>query len=303
MRRLAPVCLALAAALLGCSSGSGSGEGGGPAGAAEHPPASSDAVAEPQVNYVDRLPIARYSYTDAEIAVIESAEQILTQRCLRGFGIAYEPPQREPETSATADRRYGLSSASEASRLGYHPDIGPPPTGPDLSEDELRVFYGSRGANPDGSDGVVYDGKDVPANGCFGQSVARLSKKYAHPEAAETARRISTQSYQDALTDPSVKDGFRQWSACMRDVGFRYASPLDPLNNKAFQGEEISAKEKKTAVADVRCKEETGLLDVWFRVESALQKADIQKNRAVLEELRSAHRKRVEAARSIVTEG
>ncbi|MGW5640862.1 hypothetical protein, partial [Streptomyces sp. NPDC003832] len=257
----------------------------------------------PQVMYVDRLPIARYSYTDAEAATIEAAEQILTRRCLATFGIVYEPAAPEPESAPPADRRYGLSSASEAARLGYHPDPGPPPAGPDLPEDALRVFYGNRGGDPGSGGKVEYKGKEVPAEGCFGQSVAHLAKKYDAPREAETARRISTESYEDALTEPAVREGFRTWSSCMRSSGFPYASPLDPLNDRAFQGEEISAEEKETAVADVRCKEETGLLDTWFGAESALQRADIDKNAEALKELRAAHHRKVEAARRIIAEG
>lgn len=203
--------------------------------------------------------------------------------------------------AAPADRRLRTVQREEAARLGYHPDIGPRPTAPDLADDELRVFYGYRGADPASGERAVYKGKEVPANGCLGRSVAQL-KKYDHPDAAQIARRISTQSYEDALTEPSVR-GIRQSSACMRRSGFRYASPLEPLNHQAFQGEEISAKEKETAAADVRCKEETGLLDIWFKAESTLQKADIEKNSAVLKELRTAHHKRVKAARRIVAEG
>ncbi len=294
MRRLAPVCLVLAAALLGCSSGSGSGEGGGQGGAATNPPAPSGSAApEQQVSYMDRLPIARYSYTDTETATIESAEQILTQRCLHSFGIDYEPPQQDTRSPAPADRRYGLASADEAARLGYHPDLGPLPEAPGLTLSLIHDVYKRQ---------IVYKGKEVPARGCLGQSVAKLAK-YDHPQAAQIARRISTQSYEDALTEPSVQKGFGAWSACMEEAGFRYASPLQPLNDKAFKGEDVSAKEKQTAAADVGCKEETGLLDIWFKAESALQQADIDKNTAVLKELRTAHRQRVEAARRVVAAG
>ncbi|MFI0508536.1 hypothetical protein RKD19_000608 [Streptomyces canus] len=303
MRRLALTCLALAAALLGCSSGSGPSTGGAPAGSARTPVPSGSTAAKPQVTFVDRLPIARYSYTADETAVIESAQQVLTKRCLRTYGITYEPPKREAESSPSADRRYGLSSASEAARLGYHPDLGPLPAGPDLPEDALRVFYGNRGAEPGSAEKVVYKGREVPWNGCFGQSVAQLAKKYDATDAMEIARTISTQSYKDSLTAPPVKEAFRNWSACMRNSGFQYTSPLEPANNKEFQREDISAKEKKTARTDVRCKEKTDLLDIWFKAESALQKAEIDKNSEALRRLVTAHREKTEAARRIVAEG
>ncbi|CAL9452751.1 hypothetical protein [Streptomyces sp. enrichment culture] len=303
MRRLAPVCLALAAALLGCSSGSGSGEGGGPAGAANSPAASVGSTAEPRVDYTARLPIARYSYTDAESAAIDAAQQILTRRCLRTFGISYEPPEPEPMTDPPADRRYGLSSEREAAALGYHPDLGPPQPGPDLPDDALRVFYGNRGADPSGGEHITYHGKAVPPDGCFGQAVHRLSRKYDDPAGAETARRIATGSHEDSLTHPAVKNAFRKWSACMRTAGFPYATPLEPLNNPAFRGEKVSTEEKRTALADVRCKKKTGLLDIWFQAESALQRAEIRRNAESLENLRTAHARKVEAARRIVREG
>jgi len=304
MRRLAPACLALAAVLLGCSSGIGSGEGGGPAGAPESSTASNSPVAERRVGYTDQLPIARYSYTEAENIAIESAQHVLTRRCLRTYGIAYEPTKPDPNAPEPADRRYGLSSAGEAARFGYHPNSDAMQNERiPLPEDALPVFYGNRGSAPEGGEKLRYKGKEVPADGCFGQSVKRLSKEYDEPEGSAVASRIATESYTKSLTALPVKEGFRKWSACMRNSGFRYASPMDPLNTPAFRGNTVSAKEKKTAVADVRCKERTGLLAIWFKAESRIQKAEIESNAEALEKLSTAHHKKAEAARRIVAEG
>ncbi|MEU0071592.1 hypothetical protein ABZ027_18895 [Streptomyces sp. NPDC006332] len=304
MRRLAPVCLALAAALLGCSSGSGSDEGGRPAGAAKTPTTSGSST-ERLVTYSNRLPMARYSYTVAENTAIESAQHVLTRRCLKTYGIAYEPPKQPSDTTRPADRRYGLSSASEAARFGYHPnrDAAQLPEGPRLSKDDLTVFYGNRGAPQGSGEKLTYKGKDVPDDGCFGQSVSKLSEEYDDPAGAAVASRIANGSYQDSLSDPAVKEGFRKWSACMRSSGFRYASPMEPLNNSAFQGDTISEKEKETASADVRCKEKTDLLDIWFKAESEIQKTDIEKNTAALRKLLTAHHKKAQAASRIVAKG
>ncbi|MEV2197364.1 hypothetical protein AB0I02_41275 [Streptomyces phaeochromogenes] len=304
MRRLAPVCLALAAALLGCSSGSGSDEGGSPARAPEKSTAPNSSVAERQVGYTDRLPIARYSYTEAENIAIESAQHVLTRHCLRTYGITYEPAKPDPDAPEPADRRYGLSSAGEAARFGYHPNSDAmlneriP-----LPEDALPVFYGNRGTAPDGGEKLTYKGKEVPTDGCFGQSVKRLSKEYDEPDESAVASRIATESYAKSMTASPVKEGFRKWSACMRNSGFRYTSPVDPLNTPAFRGKTVSVKEKKTAVADVRCKEQTGLLAIWFKAESRIQKAEIERNAEALESLSTAHHKKAEAARRIVAEG
>ncbi|MFI7395121.1 hypothetical protein [Streptomyces tendae] len=301
MRRLAPACLALAAALLGCSSGSGSGEGGGPAGAAEKPAASGDRAAAQPVSYTSRLPIARYSYTETENAAIEYAQQLLTQRCLKSYGIAYEPEKPDQGSAESADRRYGVSNPTEAALFGYHPNPDSLRDDQvDLPKEALPVFYGNRSAAPGSGDEIRYKGKRVPDAGCFGQSVGKLSKEYDAPDAAAVASRIATGSYDESLADPAVKEVFRKWSSCMRKAGFRYASPNEPVNKSEFQGDTISAKEKKTAVADVRCKEATGLLDIWFKAESAIQKTKVRENAEALEKLSAAHRKKAAAARRIV---
>lgn len=299
MRRLAPVCLALAAALLGCSSGSGANEGDGPAGAKP-----SGTTAAPRIGYADRLPMARFSYSKAENTAIEAAQEILTQRCLRSYGISYDPVRPDPDAPEPADRRYGLSSASEAARFGYHPNSDAvPDESPDLPQDALVVFYGRRSAEPGGGEKAVYKGKAVPRDGCFGQSVAQLSREYDDPAGAAVASGIATGSYEKSFGVPAVREAFGAWSACMRAAGFRYASPMDPLRNSAFQGGSVSAKEKETATADVRCKESTGLLDIWFDAESRIQQADIAKNAGPLERLRTAHREKAQAARRVVAEG
>jgi hypothetical protein len=248
--------------------------------------------------------MARFSYTKTENSMIEAAQQVLTRRCLRTYGIAYEPTRPDPHAPEPADRRYGLSSASEAARFGYHPNSDAvPDERPDLPEGALVVFYGKRSAEPGGGAKVAYKGKSVPRDGCFGQSVGKLSQEYDDPAGAAVASRIATGSYEESFGVPAMREGFRKWSACMRKSGFVYSSPMDPLTSSAFQGSSVSGTEKDTATADVRCKESTGLLDIWFDAEFRIQKADIGKNTAALEKLRTAHREKVEAARRIVAEG
>ncbi|CAL9576953.1 hypothetical protein SUDANB130_04948 [Streptomyces sp. enrichment culture] len=298
------MCLALAAALLGCSSGGGSGEGGGPAVASENPAVSVGEPTERLVSYTSRLPIARFSYTEAENTAIDSAQQLLTQQCMNSYGIAYEPMEPDRQAAKSADRRYGVSSPSEAARYGYHPNpVTLRDDQVDIPKEALPVFYGKRGAPQGSGPDVVYKGKKVPDAGCFGQSIGRLSQ-YDDPDGAAVASRIATGSFQESLDAPAVKGVFRKWSSCMRKAGFHYASPNEPLNKSEFQGGEvISAEEKKTAVADVRCKETTGLLNVWFNAESAIQRAHIQANAKALQGLREAHREKAAEARRILAEG
>jgi hypothetical protein len=292
------ILVALTAALLaGCSSGSG--RGGGPQSRAPDDVSRAPAATE---SLSSRLPMARYAYTPAEEALIQAAQERLAQECMGGFGLSYDPPPAAP-VSASADRRYGLSSAQEASAHGYGPPPQPhPDTGPGAAGEALRVLYGERDAPP-ASRRPEFAGKAIPEGGCYGSSVRKLADRHDRPEAARTATRISVESHGAALEEPEVRASVRKWSSCMKEKGYSYATPMEPPEDRRFgreAGTEPSATERRTAVADVRCKEKTGLLTVWFTAESRIQLRAVERNAGLLQELRTAHRDKVEAARRIV---
>lgn len=119
----------------------------------------------------------------------------------------------------------------------------------------------------------------------------------------ETALHISSQSYQDSMARPEIQTAFQKWSTCMKEKGYTYASPMDPPSVGKFQEGPVTVVEKATAQADVACKTRTDLLNSWFAVESEIQQAMIAGDAKVLGELRELHRKKVAAARTILTEG
>ncbi|QDY77571.1 hypothetical protein [Streptomyces qinzhouensis] len=300
MRRLAIPVLTLFA-LVGCVAQDADQEK--PAGSASRAPAPH--APEPAVgtqDYTFRLPIARYSYTNAEYDAIEAAEHILAKRCMAGYSLDYEPPDRPP-TVPVADRRYGVSDQSGAARYGYRkPPVPESKQGPELGRDELVVLYGTRGAEKK-TGPVEYRGKRVLVEGCFGQAIKGFRKDYDYPEGGETASRISIQSFIDSQKDPAVRAGIKKWSDCMKGKGFGYSSPLDLLKIKKFHEGPVTDEEKTTARTDAACKHSTGLLETWFAVESRLQERMIAKDAVVLRKLRGLHEKKVAAARTIVTKG
>lgn len=284
--------------LTGCA---GSPDAGGPdptAPVSEPSAKESDSAGD----YTFRLPIAKYSYTESQIAVINSAQDALTERCMQRFGISYRVPE-PPRQSRDSDRRYGLSSASDATHYGYH--LPPSPSyNPDqgLDAEQIEVLYGERGGkntpspNPD-----QHHGK-IPVNGCRGEAVRTLSAGHEYNTGAKVASDIANRSYRESADDSRVRDAVSRWSSCMKSHGFTYSSPLAALEGASLDDPKVTRREIETAEADMRCKSATNLLDIWFSVETSIQKAEIAKQSKVLNKLSEVHSLKVAAARKIVAE-
>jgi hypothetical protein len=92
--------------------------------------------------------------------------------------------------------------------------------------------------------------------------------------------------WEKAQSDPRVIRGFKAWSACMRQAGYSYPTPLTAAGDQRWAGA-ISQAEIQTAVADVRCKQRTDLIGIWFSVESGYENASIQANIQQLTRIRN----------------
>ncbi len=305
MRRLAIPVLSLSL-LVGCASQEASDPSSAKTSAAApepRPDTSSPAASPGKYDYTFRLPIAVYSYTDAEYEVIRSAEQVLARDCMKGFGLAYELP-KSPAPVDAQDRRYGITDMDGAQRYGYR--MPPLPDAPKakLTQDQIQVLYGKRSLENGADDRakLEYRGKEVPEHGCLGKAVLDFRKPYEYREGSAAASRISGDSYEASLSDPKVQAGFGKWSSCMKQKGYDYPSPMDAIESPSFSKGKVSAKEKETAVADVACKQSTGLLETWFKAEAAIQKDMIKKDVTLLRKLDELHEKKLSAARKILAD-
>lgn len=146
---------------------------------------------------------------------------------------------------------------------------------------------------------LEYRGETVPEEGCLAKSVHELSEKYDYPAGVDAASRIASQSYQESLQSARVKVAFREWSGCMKKRGFSYASPIKAMGSPSFSSGQVTGVEKRTAEADVACKQQTNLLESWFGVESGIQKGLIKEEFKKLQKLGRLHEEKVKAARGI----
>jgi hypothetical protein len=310
-RRCVAVLAVLGSALAtvaGCSGTSGSTAAhrtAGPSASSSGAQPSGSPAADGDPRYTARLPIAAYAFTDSESAVIAAAQDALVSQCMRQYGLAYQAPLRPPAPAVrTADRRYGLSSAFDAARFGYHlaPDEQQAPAaGVSVrpGTPQYTVLFGA--ADPDAATGGTYKGRRIPDGGCQGQARSELSGRYGDSAGAAAAATIADDSYTRSTNDPAVREAVAAWSRCMRTKGYDYPTPMAAMGDKAFlQGTGPSAHEIATAEADMSCKRTTDLLAVWFAAERRLQLASIARQLPALDSLAKAHASEIAAARKIV---
>ncbi|WP_328900587.1 hypothetical protein OHR86_12160 [Streptomyces sp. NBC_00441] len=248
------------------------------------------------------LPLSRYSFSAEESALISQAERIVTEQCMARFHLGYESAGTD-SSGRGPDRRYGITSATEAKESGYHMPRPPVRDSPRLSEREILVLMGS--LHPEqGSprkESVEVSGKrvPVPSGGCTGEASRSVLGTSQQSDAAAAAQEISLLSFKESRTDAKVVSAFKRWSVCMRKEGFDYASPLDPAEDFT-EGESASVTEKRAALTDVECKEKVGLVAVWEGVESAIQEGKMKKHATELADLERAHAAQMKTVHAII---
>ncbi|WP_405785542.1 hypothetical protein OG565_14255 [Streptomyces sp. NBC_00138] len=125
---------------------------------------------------------------------------------------------------------------------------------------------------------ATYHGVPIPEGGCVGESDRVVGTFDETP-----AGRIDTQNWERMKKDPRVLAADRSWSACMKTKGYAVGNPYDALN-LAFSSQGIQlSREISMAVADVACKTSTGLVTVYFSVETQLQNQAIKAQRSRLD--------------------
>lgn len=138
-------------------------------------------------------------------------------------------------------------------------------------------------------------------SGCL--AVSRKELFGSHSLDSPIARKISSQSFKESLTDPKVKAVTADWSACMKKKGHSYTAPLQALSKADLRSPKPSAEELRIAAADYSCKESTGLISTWQEVETRIQDKEIAKNLAALEKANAQTAQIMAKADKIVEQG
>ncbi|WP_225846689.1 hypothetical protein [Streptomyces sp. HPF1205] len=247
------------------------------------------------------LPIEAYMLTPLQGARLGWEQDRALRACMARFGLDYPdagPPPSGPDAGqefAVMNRRYGVSAPSAAAVWGYHLARSAPSPASSrvlapLTDAQSTVFGGTDPRT--GKPVTRFHGKPLPAGGCSAES-ADLFPDVASPQGpgtapGQTVATIKSDSFAASAADPRVTRVFAAWNSCMRGHG--YHLPADPLKAPAglrtLHDARPDRAEIAQAVADVACKQRTGLVQVWFAVESAYQVRDIARHRADLEKVK-----------------
>ncbi|WP_117212422.1 hypothetical protein [Allorhizocola rhizosphaerae] len=231
------------------------------------------------------LPLDQYRLSPAEAGRVARAHRLLLAQCLAPFGLIVPEPAPPPDAAMVGrnERRYGLTNARHAHEFGYRLPGAAPAAARDGSAQDLDLLAVMSGRGP-----RVIRGQAVPEGGCYADARRRL---HTHAPAARdmyVAQRLDMESHRESKADDRVRAAWAKWSRCMDAKGHRYPDPLAAAGDPAFRGP-VSAREITTALADIECKERTGLVRAWSDVEARWQRVMIARHRAELAAVRRAH--------------
>ncbi|MGW0806694.1 hypothetical protein [Nonomuraea sp. NPDC002799] len=230
-----------------------------------------------------RLPFDGYKRTETDIGLVERAADVLTSRCLRDKGYSRSALAAVTVIEAPNRRRYGVMEPLVAQQMGYRAPL----TSAERDRDRAdRARGGYRDAV-----------ERTAAHNCAQDTMGRV-----YVDGAESAlvTRLEREIFeQTRAKDGHVRSALGEWRACMRARDQKeYADPLAAAADDRWKDPGAAKTETATAVADVACKKETGLVEVWRRAEEKLQSAALKQHPADFDQVRQAlQRERTEATR------
>ncbi|WP_433324109.1 hypothetical protein [Spirillospora sp. CA-294931] len=231
-----------------------------------------------------RYPLDAFDLTDTEAVTLARARHLLTQRCARRFG-AEIPARRPGPARPPRGERYGLADAGLARTWAYSPSI--PLARPAHWQSEIeagsRTFLVVNGASPQGRKAGI---AGLPVGGCEGAAERTLRKGVA-TGAKSPIPALDEQALRASRNDPAVKRAAGEWKRCMERQGYRIDDPVEgpfrywgqkraagprPSREQARKGVPPSSRERRGALWDVACKQESGFVRVWIAADMAEQR-------------------------------
>jgi hypothetical protein len=236
------------------------------------------------------LPFDGYRLNFAEDSEIERARTSLARACLRERGVRLDVPDgvRTPGMIDVEPnlRRYGVIDEVSATGYGYHF----PRTAEETQQQQARARWAGS-ITEDQRMALFGEG------GCTEKADAELT---TFDDAFFIA--ASRESLRVSEKDPRVVAAKAAWHTCMAEKGYDYADPNAAVSDPRWHldAAAISAAEKDTALADVRCKASSRLVDTWHEVEVGVQREDIRRDADKFAALASAIDKKLAAARRVL---
>ncbi|GAA2037920.1 hypothetical protein GCM10009839_44190 [Catenulispora yoronensis] len=251
------------------------------------------------------MPIQAYEVTSRQSSEISAAYATLVGRCLARFGFTDMPKPRINQHDIDSVRsRYGPGDDVMAEH-GYHfrqDEMGPPDSpsegGAPPTESAAQI------AVENGSGPKVVNGQQVPDGGCAEDAKRQVTADGAVYGEPDLVGSIDAASYTRSQSDQRVLAVFAKWSDCMKQRGYTYVSPVAALEDPKWKtGGSADPAEIATAQADLACKRQYNVIDVWFAVDSAMQQAAIEQNATQLNAIKDGIAKELKIAADVLGAG
>ncbi|MEV0897783.1 hypothetical protein [Actinoplanes sp. NPDC049802] len=268
------------------------------------PPSLAPASALPEVSdgAALELPLAAYRHSAEQATVISRAEGLIIQQCMRRLGFAtWQPPAPARQGRLwTSGLDLGIVDMEQATRYGYHSPESIAADAERRGGATRKADHAELAALTGDDEFGVPPGKDVPAGGCSGEAARKLRE--GGPDAdVELDGRLSEQAGKATAADERVVTVVAAWSECMAAAGHRYRTPAEAAGQE--WAPTPTAAERAIATADVRCKEQTRLPQIWFGVQAGYENQLIARNREALDEVRAQVENEVERAGQVLANG
>ena len=278
--------------------GLGSNAGRPPISLAPIPPAGS---AQPVA-----LPLDSYEQVAVqEQQALAAAGDQLTARCMAAAGFSYpvaaQPGAGAANVQSIEGAGYGVASLTEAETYGYsQPGPGVPPGSlvalPGFVTEQQKHGAAWTSALLGFVPGARAGAR--PRTGCLQAADTALYGSLNGNPNPDPVPGIALQAAQWTQSYPLVVAAERAWSACMARSGFSYRNP-GQAEDRNWPATPTPA-EIATAVADVRCKTQTNLVNTWLTVEAAYQAALISQNLTALARLQTSFGKLLARAETLL---
>ncbi|MFE6049133.1 hypothetical protein ACFQ6N_00065 [Kitasatospora sp. NPDC056446] len=271
-------CLLLAS----CSTGGGTATGTPPGTAAATPNATPETTpgAAADAPAVISLPLDPYFLPPAEEARLHTALDRLVADCLRTAGLqAPAKTSPQPPVLGRYERRYGLTSTATARTTGYHLPDHPLPAQIPLTPAQLNAL--------------------TRPQGCQESAAQRITGTTGYPGDAYLVRSTDQESFDQSAKAPEVVAVIAAWSRCMKRAGYDYTTP--PQTGSWPSGQ-ATGEERTTALTDVACKQETGLVRIWNDAEAAVQRTLIRQNATAFDAVLAERHRMLDEADTVLTQ-
>ncbi|MEV4455308.1 hypothetical protein [Microbispora sp. NPDC049633] len=255
------------------------------------------------------LPLDAYSLGAEDRAQVIRARFMLMEECMRHMGLDFRLPAVAPVTDLRNVDLLRWLDPHQAAESGYlgerrNPDEMTGIPSYSVTDQEFSVLEGKVRR---------FHGRTVPPGGCMTAADALLNRGARGVGPADAGKRFDddevprfVDSATDlALSDPRIAAAEREWSDCMRSEGFDYRSTDqafgDPRWAVTVNDDSIGHTPKPrgtraeidTAVADARCRAETGYSDVRRTVFVEAENRVIDRDRARLDVVKALNQARL----------